>query len=127
MNNSEAKILLVEDEEMIRINLEDFFEDEGREISSAESGEEALKLLKEETFDIVITDMGLPGIDGNEFIRQASKLQPQIHFIVLTGSVEYYLPEEFKALNIKDNQILNKPLKDMMVLNELIESLDLTS
>ena len=62
---SPVKILLVDDEEIVRITLEGYLEDEGDTVISAISGEEALEMLADESIDIGIIDMRLPGIDGN--------------------------------------------------------------
>ncbi len=75
MNPRQTHILIVEDEDMLRINLEDFLEDEGFCVKSSGSGEAALEMLYEESFDLLVADMRLPGIDGNTFVREAKKIQ----------------------------------------------------
>jgi len=60
---------------MVRINLEDFLEDEGFEVESAGNGEAGLELVDRCRFDVAVVDMRLPGIDGNAFIKEAKKMQ----------------------------------------------------
>ena len=58
------KILLVEDEKTIAITLGDDLRGEGHEVRHTADGGEALRILAEESFDCVITDVRLPGVDG---------------------------------------------------------------
>lgn len=123
MNLIEIKILIVEDEEMVRINLADFLEDEGFEVESADSGEAGLEILGRGRVDVAVVDMRLPGIDGNTFIREAKKRQKDLHVIIHTGSTFYSLPRELRELGITEKQILLKPLSDMGILTQAIREL----
>ena len=118
-----AKLLVVDDEEMIRVNLECFLEDEGYDIISADSGEGALELLKSEDDapDLGVIDMRLPGIDGNETILGAHSIFPQMKFIIHTGSSEYSLPDELTHIGLSNENILLKPLPDMQTMLDTIE------
>lgn len=116
-------VLIVDDEEMIRINLECFLEDEGFTVFSADSGEAALKFLSEHPCDIAVVDMRLPGIDGNSVILKAHRLYPNMRFLIHTGSSEYSLPDSLLSVGLKAEHILLKPLADMQVLLHAIETL----
>lgn len=118
-----AKLLVVDDEEMIRVNLECFLEDEGYDVISADSGEGALDLLKaqEQPPELGVIDMRLPGIDGNETIIGAHALYPQMRFIIHTGSSEYSLPDELVDIGLTKDNILLKPLPDMDTMLDAIE------
>ncbi|HHS49789.1 MAG TPA: response regulator [candidate division Zixibacteria bacterium] len=59
-----AKILIVDDEANIRTLYETEFEDEGYEVSTAESAQEALDIISKENFDLIILDIRMPGVDG---------------------------------------------------------------
>jgi len=117
------KILIVEDEEIVRVNLEDFLEDEGFEAKSADSGEAGLEILEKEDFDVAIVDMRLPGIDGNTFIKKAKKMQTHLNIVIYTGSTFYSLPRELRQLGITEKQVLLKPLRDMGVLSQTIREM----
>jgi len=125
MSHEPLRILIVEDEEMVRVNLEDFLEDEGFEIESASSGEAGLDILRNSTFDFAVVDMRLPGIDGNTFIRKAKKKRPDMNIIIHTGSTFYTLPKELRDMGITDDHILLKPLPDMEILSRTILKLRL--
>lgn len=62
------RILVVDDEQMVRENLVDYLEDEGLDVISVGSAEEALNLMKTEHADIAIVDMRLPVMHGNDLI-----------------------------------------------------------
>ncbi|MDM8525306.1 response regulator [Desulfococcaceae bacterium HSG8] len=123
MNIYNLKILIVEDEEMVRVTLEDFLEDEGFEVRSADSGERGIELLDECQFEVAVVDMRLPGMDGNTFIKTAKKIQPRLDFIIHTGTAFYSLPQELRDMGITNSNILPKPLSDMELLIRAIEKL----
>lgn len=120
MGSEKKRILIVDDEEMYRWNVADFIEDEGYFVEAVDSGENALKCLREKPFDLVIVDMRLPGMNGNSFILECLKRYPSLRFLIHTGSVEYYLPGELKAAGLSTKQVLYKPLEDMKDLMDAI-------
>ncbi|MBP7584535.1 MAG: response regulator [Spirochaetes bacterium] len=117
MDNSSATILVLDDEELVRANIVAFLEDEGFAVIPAESGEEALEILKSRPVDIGIIDMRLPGIDGNTFILQAHALNPRMRFMIHTGSINYTLPRELHEIGVRAEDVFRKPetsLADML-------------
>ena len=80
-----ARILVVEDEDAIRETLLEMLELDGHSITLAENGEEALKRFGESRFDIVFTDLGMPGISGWEVAREIRKMQEDIPIVMVTG------------------------------------------
>ncbi|OQX23448.1 MAG: two-component system response regulator [Desulfobacteraceae bacterium IS3] len=123
MSRETIRILIVEDEEMVRVNLEDFLEDEGFDLKSADSGEQGIAFLNAGLFDIAVVDMRLPGINGNTFIKEAGKIQPNLKFVIHTGSTFYSLPAELREMGITNEEILLKPLSDMSILSRVIRKL----
>lgn len=123
MENRPTTILLVDDEKSLLNNLVRFFEDEGYCVLIANNGEEALDILSKEQVDGAIVDMRLPGIDGNEVILQAHRMQPKIKFIIHTGSTNYFLPIALRDLGIVDGQIHIKPVADLACLSEHMQRL----
>ncbi len=119
------RILVVEDEEVIRFNLEAFLKDEGFEVRLVSSGEECLDVLEKEKIkiDLAIIDMRLPQMDGNVAILEARRIDPTMKFIVYTGSSGYVLPQELLDIGLRPDQILRKPLQDMGVLTQLIHKM----
>ena len=82
---SETRILIVDDEDTLRMTLADLLASEEREIITAASGEEALAYLEDGIFDLLVVDLIMPGIDGLQVIDVAQKLSPQARIIMLTA------------------------------------------
>ena len=123
MSSSMLRLLIVDDEEEVRINLVAFFKDEGFIVRSYTNGEDALTSIEQEDADFGIIDMRLTGMDGNELIINAHKLCPKMKFIIYTGSVSYTIPESLNKIGIKSEHVFNKPVKDMNILAKAIYSL----
>ncbi|PRY88000.1 sigma-54-dependent transcriptional regulator [Mongoliibacter ruber] len=85
-----SKILIIDDEKVIRATLKEILEYENYKISEAQDGEEGLKMLQEEEFDLVLCDIKMPKMDGLEVLEQASLLDKQPQFIMISahGSIE---------------------------------------
>ncbi|MBP2299714.1 hybrid sensor histidine kinase/response regulator [Azospirillum picis] len=83
-----ATILLVEDDALIRMSTADLLLDLGHAVLEASSAEEALALLRSSAVDVVITDLGLPGMSGAEFAGRAQALHPDLGIVIATGSAE---------------------------------------
>ncbi len=79
------RILVVDDEMIICESCQRILEEEGYEVESALSGAEAFRKMKENPFDIVITDLKMPGIDGMEVLRTFRKEYPDSIIIMITG------------------------------------------
>lgn len=107
-----ASILVVDADLEIRRTIETVFSREGCRVSSSGSGEEALKLLKQKSFDVVITDIRMPGISGLAWLERIRTLDENVEIVVLTGfnTVQNII----KALrDVRVADYLLKPLNDM--------------
>ena len=78
-------ILMVDDEPLVRDTLRWCLEDAGYHVAAVASGEQALERLRIEPFDVVITDLVMPGIDGLELLGQARVLSPRTPVILMTA------------------------------------------
>jgi CheY-like chemotaxis protein len=105
-------VLVVDDHHSLRRNLVAMLEDEGFVVHGVGSGEEGLQALKTFPADLALVDMRLPGMDGNEFILAAHAANAALNFIVLTGSVDYVLPDELCRIGLSDQAVFMKPLAD---------------
>ena len=103
-------ILILDDEMSVCQSFVDYFEDKMWKTYRANNGETALLILEQENIDAAIVDIRLPGIDGNEFIREASKNNPQIAYLICTGSPEYTIPDELKNMDCVSNHFFKKPV-----------------
>lgn len=80
------KALVVEDEALIRLNLCDMLEEMGLETAQAANGSDGFAMLEQDAgVDVLIADLGLHGMSGEELVRRARKLRPQLKIIVATG------------------------------------------
>lgn len=118
-----SKVLIIDDEKNVLLSTQCFLEDEGYDVTTAASAEEALEFLKENEPDIALVDMRLPGMDGNDFIREASKKKAGLKYVVVTGSAHYAVPDELATLGVCEECVIKKPLTDMSVITQTIERL----
>lgn len=112
-------VLVVDDEPGIRKLLEMEFKDFDAEVSLADSGQAAIKLLKEKQFDIVFTDMKMPNGDGMWLISQIHEELDHIPQIYLCSGYNGYSMEEIKELGII--KMFTKPFDFMEVVSDVIE------
>jgi CheY-like chemotaxis protein len=109
------KILVVDDDENVREVLADLLLLEGHEVLLAEDGEKALLIFEQKKPDLIITDLGMPGISGWEVSRKVKSMQPSIKVIVISGwgatlekdqlernFVDQVLPKPFHLEQVKD-------------------------
>ena len=84
------KILIVDDEKLMRVSLEDKLTKEGYAVNSLSNAVEGVKLLQSTNYDAVITDLRLPKMDGIDFLREIKKASPETVVIIMTayGSIE---------------------------------------
>src|SRR3954471_5061188 len=85
MPDSKKHLLLVEDEAALREALAERLAEHGFEVQQADSGERAIERLAEFAFDIVVTDLRLPGLDGTRVLEAALLRYPEIIGIIVTG------------------------------------------
>ena len=85
MTDAQVHLLLVEDEVALREVTAERLEEHGYRVVQAESGEDALHRLADFAFDVIITDLRLPGIDGTQVIEAALEIYPNIVGVVVTG------------------------------------------
>jgi DNA-binding NtrC family response regulator len=80
-----CKILLVEDDEKMNQGLVYVLSKQGYAVTSVNTGEKALERIKETGFDLVLSDLKLPGIDGSQLLRAAKQYDPDMMFIMITA------------------------------------------
>ena len=80
-----SKILVVDDEQSVATTIKAILQLDGSEVTAVTSGKEAVDLLKEQEFDVVLTDLRLDDLDGIEILRETQKLWPDTVSIMLTG------------------------------------------
>lgn len=129
MNNA-RKILIVDDEPIARDNLEHIFKKEGYITCLAEDGQQAIDILKEEEFDLVLTDLRMRGSDGLAVLAETKNIWPSTEVVVITGyasvdtAVEamrqgayHYIAKPFKIDELK--VVVEKALEKTQLRREL--------
>jgi CheY-like chemotaxis protein len=118
----EMKILLIDDDKWIRDSLSLFFEGEGYLLVACETGEEGLETLRDQTYDIIIVDYKLPGMDGLEFLRRIEELHPGSMKVLVTAYKEDKVIAEANRIGVDD--FIEKPFTAKTIeesLSRLIE------
>jgi CheY-like chemotaxis protein len=82
--SARRSILVADDEKIIRDSLKDWFQD-GYNVTTAETGEEAIELIKKHDFDVLILDVRLTGKSGLEVLKEVKEIKPQIKSIIITA------------------------------------------
>ncbi len=101
------RILVVDDEHLIRWSLEQNLKKQGYEVNTAASGEDALRLLQEETPDLMLLDVQLPGMNGMEVLEKVKELEEDVIVIMVTALG--VLETAVKAMRLGAYDYINKP------------------
>jgi DNA-binding response OmpR family regulator len=99
-----------------------FLEQKGYSVSTTNNGDEALDLLKEESFDIVFLDENMPGLSGIETLTEIKNMQPNLPVVMITKSEEETIMEDAIGSRIADYLI--KPVKPNQILLSLKKNLE---
>lgn len=111
------KILVIDDEELLTKTLVRLLEAKGYEVLISKNGQEALIILEEECFDLVLTDIRMPGMNGVEMIEQLRKTGNKTPVIFLTGYADSELERRARAL--APNGYEGKPFDVAELLNKI--------
>ncbi|MBT4501961.1 MAG: sigma-54-dependent Fis family transcriptional regulator [Gemmatimonadetes bacterium] len=79
------RILIVDDEKVVRESLYEWFTEDGYQVDTADSGRQALERLQESTCDILLVDIKMPGMDGLELQRKVQQIAPEAVIIIMTA------------------------------------------
>jgi len=109
IEGKKKKILLVEDETVLREALRDWLTEDGYDVECVESGEEALERIKKEKFGVIVLDLRLPGINGLQVFEKAKELKSEAKGIIITAYPSEETREKAKKLGLLD--YLSKPFK----------------
>ncbi len=102
-----VKILVVDDEAIVRESLQDWLADAGYQVFAAENGPKALEIIEKERLGIVITDLVMPGMDGIEMMKRAKEIQPDIEVIIITAYAS--IPTAIAAMREGAYDYIEKP------------------
>jgi DNA-binding NtrC family response regulator len=110
---AQGKILIVDDNEQSRDNLSDLLNEEGYEIKIACDGREGIEAFSEEKFDLVITDLRMPNVDGLEFLKYIKDSNQDNLVIIITGYGT--INSAVEAMRLGAFDFIIKPIKNDLV------------
>ncbi len=126
---AEARILIVDDEKIALKNLEHVMKKEGYNVVATQSGQNALKLLEEQSFEVVLTDLRMEKVDGMQILKRCHELYPDTEVIMITGfatletAVEtmkqgafYYISKPFKLDEVR--KVVKEAIEKVRLKNE---------
>lgn len=115
-----AKVLLVDDEEDFISTLSQRLKVRGLDVTGANCGEEALELVEEKTFDIIVLDLAMPGMDGLETLKTIKDKHPDAEIIMLSGHGT--VKTSIEAMKLGADDFLEKPVDIKELLNKIDEA-----
>jgi two-component system cell cycle response regulator CpdR len=115
-----ARILVVDDEPDVRLFIERALKADGHEVASTFDGYAAINALRERPFDILLTDIAMPGMDGISLSLQAERDFPTMKILLMTG----YAHERQRAHNLDElvHEVMTKPF-DLETLRSRINAM----
>ncbi|MCH8271752.1 MAG: response regulator [Candidatus Marinimicrobia bacterium] len=114
-------ILVVDDEPSYRKVMKRLLNTDGHNVTLAEDGIDGLRILQKKEFDMVLTDINMPNMNGWEFLEKLNSLYPDLPVAIITGYLEYMDSTKYK-IDISTRKILRKPIK-LKDIRELIKEL----
>jgi DNA-binding response OmpR family regulator len=121
LENHMAKILLAEDEEVLRMLVVDTLEDEGYRIDEACDGEEAYNLIKDHSYDLIILDYMMPVYTGLELIEMIRNDNNQTKIMMLSAKSQTL--DQQKVLEAGADYFMTKPFSPMKLIERIEEIL----
>ncbi|MBT7761007.1 MAG: response regulator, partial [Rhodospirillaceae bacterium] len=86
-----ARILIIDDDDIQRRIVREILEAGAHDVTEAEDGNQGLRLQNEQVFDLIITDILMPGMEGLETVRELARVYPGVRIIAMSGHREGYL------------------------------------
>ncbi|MFQ6137462.1 MAG: response regulator [Candidatus Hydrothermarchaeales archaeon] len=137
---SDVNILIVEDDPQMLEGLTESLAEEGYEITSVLTGKEAIEKVKKEDFDVVLTDLVMPGLDGMDVLKEVKRTKPRTHVVMITAfatienavdamknGASDYISKPFKIAEVQTaiKRLLEEARFEKMIERKLPESLDI--
>ena len=121
---AKANILVVDDEEVVRLLFKGTLEELGHRVITAETASEGLELVKQRDFDLVFLDLKMPGMDGAELFRQIKTIKPKLPVTIITG----YPDSEMMARALAQGPfgVMKKPFGEQDIVAALTSFLGIT-
>ncbi len=118
MNVPPARILTIDDEDLVREILTAYLEDSGFEVIQASNGQAGIDLIRRESPDLVLCDLRMPGMDGLQVLATVTREFPELPILVVSGMGG--MSDAIQALKLGAWDYVTKPIEDMAVLEHAI-------
>lgn len=121
---AKANILVVDDEEVVRLLFQETLEELGHKLIAAENADKALEAVKQLDLDLVFLDLKMPGMDGAELFRQIKAIKPSLPVTIITG----YPDSDMMARALAQGPfgVMNKPFGESDIINAVHNFLRIT-
>ena len=107
IKSDQKNILVVDDDKSVRTTFSSVLRKEGYRVTAVENGYEAIKAIDEESFDLALVDLRMPGLDGIEVLKKIKTRRPQTRVIIFTGYGS--ITTAVEAIRKGATDYLNKP------------------
>ncbi len=115
-----AKVLLVDDEEDFLTTLAERLETRGLKVNTVTRGEDAVATVESQSFDLIVLDLAMPGIDGLETLKRIKAKQPDAEIIMLSGQGSVKTSTEAMKLGAED--FMEKPVDITELMEKISEA-----
>lgn len=107
-----AAILVIDDDELVRILLKETLQAEGHSVDTAENGLSGIAMIKSKHYDLLITDIVMPDKDGLETIMSVRKIEPSMKIIAMSGGGNWLAPDKCLSISkrLGASRALAKPI-----------------
>ncbi|WP_243387326.1 response regulator transcription factor [Bacillus kexueae] len=119
-----AKILLAEDEDVLRMLVVDTLEDEGHELDEASDGKEAIDLITKNDYDLILLDYMMPLCTGLEVIEKVRNMPGKQHVKIMMLSAKSQLSDKERVMQAGANYFMEKPYSPLDLVKRVEEILD---
>jgi two-component system alkaline phosphatase synthesis response regulator PhoP len=122
VNAEDAYVLVVDDEGAIRYSISKTLQRVGYQVHTAENGEKALEMMEHQAYDVVLTDIRMPGLTGVELLAKIKEQAPDAVVILLTGYAS--LETAIESLRLGAHDYLVKPSSSQDIRNSVAQGLE---
>ena len=125
MANEKPRVLIVDDQEGVRLTLEGIIADQGYNVTGVGSGHQAIQAVRETDFNVAFMDIRMPGLSGLETLKEIRKSSPETAVVMMTGYAAD--AEVMEALNEGAFSVIYKPFDPKLVLSMMQSAKPVTS